>query len=48
MCIDKPNWKVFIEYSSTMHDVYNNIDNYNPKKKKENSNCVWWYDCWYK
>ena len=47
MCLDKPNWKAFIEYSSTMDDVYNNIDNYNPKKK-ENSNCVWWYDCWYK
>ena len=30
----------FIEYSNTMDDVYNNIDHYNPKKKKKNFNCV--------
>ena len=24
----------FIEYSNTMDDVYNNIDDYNPKRKK--------------
>ena len=35
MCLDKPNWEAFIEYSSTMDDVYNNIDNYNPKKKRK-------------
>ena len=27
--------KVFIECSNTMDDVYNNIDNYNPKKKRK-------------
>ena len=26
--------KAFIEYSHYMDDVYNNINNYNPKKKK--------------
>ena len=25
----------FIEYSSTMDDVYNNIDDYNPKRKRK-------------
>ena len=29
----------FIEYANTMDDVYNNIDDYNPKGKK-NFNCV--------
>ena len=27
--------KTFIEYSNTMDDVYNNIDDYNPKRKKK-------------
>ena len=27
--------KVFIEYSNTIDDVYENIDNYNPKKKRK-------------
>ena len=36
--------KAFIDCSNTMNDVYANIDNYNPKRKK-NSNCFWWYDC---
>ena len=27
--------KAFIEFSNTMNDVYENIDNYNPKKKKK-------------
>ena len=26
---------VFIEYSNTMDDVYNNIDDYNPKRKRK-------------
>ena len=26
----------FIEHSNTMNDVYNNIDNYNPRKKIKN------------
>ena len=25
----------FIEYSDTMDDVYNNIDDYNPKRKRK-------------
>ena len=28
--------KVFIEYSVTVDDVYNNIDDYNPKRNKKN------------
>ena len=27
MYLDKPNPKAFIEYSNTMEDVYNNIEN---------------------
>ena len=27
--------KAFIECSNTMNDVYENIDNYNPKKKRK-------------
>ena len=27
--------KAFIEYSNNMDDVYNNIDDYNPKRKKK-------------
>ena len=30
----------FIEYSNTMDDVHNNIDDYNPKRKRKNLNCV--------
>ena len=30
--LDDPS--VFIEYSNTKDDVYNNIDDYNPKRKK--------------
>ena len=26
----------FIEYSNTMHDVFSNIDDYNPKRKRKN------------
>ena len=29
----------FIEYSNTMDDVYNNIDDYNPKKKRNLADC---------
>ena len=36
--------KAFISYSNDMHNVYKNIDDYNPYK---NINCFWWYDCWY-
>ena len=27
--------KAFIEYSSTMNDIYKNIEQYNPKKKRK-------------
>ena len=27
--------KAFIDYSNTMDDVYANIDNYNPKRKRK-------------
>ena len=37
------NSKAFIEYSNTMNDVYENIDNYNPNRKKI-FNCFWCYD----
>ena len=30
--LDDPS--AFIEYSNTMDDVYNNIDDYNPKRKR--------------
>ena len=29
------NLKAFIEYSNTMDDVYNNIDDYNPSRKRQ-------------
>ena len=35
--LDDPS--AFIEYSNAMDDVYNNIDDYNPKKEK-NFHCV--------
>ena len=31
--LDHPN--AFIEYSNTMDDVYNNIDDYNSKRKRK-------------
>ena len=31
--LNDPN--AFIEYSNTMYDVYNNIDDYNPKRKRK-------------
>ena len=30
------NLSAFIEYSNAMDDVYNNNDDYNPKRKKKN------------
>ena len=39
--------KAFIEYSNDMHNVYKNINNYNPDKKKQNINSFWWCGCWY-
>ena len=31
MYLDEPNPKAFIKYSNTMDDIYNNINDYNPK-----------------
>ena len=47
MCLDKPNPKAFIEYSNTMEDVYNNVNNYNPKRKWKMFIDFWWHDSWY-
>ena len=35
----------FIEYSNTMDDVYEDIDDYNPNRQKKNLDRVWWHDC---
>ena len=40
--LNDPN--AFTECSNTMDDVYENIDDYNPSRKK-NSNWFWWHDC---
>ena len=29
------NFKTFIEYSNDMNDIYNNIEEYNPNKKRK-------------
>ena len=28
-------------------DVYKNLEDHNPKKKKKSVHSVWWYDSWY-
>ena len=35
MCLDEPYPKAFIEYSNTKNDVYNNINDYNPPKRRK-------------
>ena len=35
MCLDEPNQKFFKEHSKTMSDVYNNINDYNPKRERK-------------
>ena len=40
------NPKVFIDYSQTVDDIYQNLEDYNPKKEKI-VNSVWWYDSRY-
>ena len=36
---------VFIVCLNTIDDVYEDINNYNPKKdKKKSLNCLWWHD----
>ena len=47
MSFDEPNLKAFIEHSNTKDDVYNNFNDYNPKRKP-NFDCFWLHDCWYK
>ena len=39
--------KAFIEYSSVINNFYENIDDYNPIKKKHNIDCIWWFDFWH-
>ena len=34
------NPKTFMEYSNDMQDVYNNIEDYNPDKKKKSTNSI--------
>ena len=40
------NPKAFIDYSQTIDNVYENLEDYNPEKKKS-LNSVWWYDSRY-
>ena len=35
MCLDNPDPKALTEYSNIMDDVYNNIDDYNLKRKRK-------------
>ena len=42
--LNDPN--AFIEFSNTMDDVYENINDYNTFRKKS-LNCFWWHDCRY-
>ena len=35
MYLNQPNPKAFIEYENTMDDVYNNINNYYPKRSRK-------------
>ena len=39
--------KAFIEYSNDMGDIYKNIEEKNPNKKRKSTISIWWYDCWY-
>ena len=36
--------KVYIGYSPGIDDVYENLQEYNPTKKKKNFDSVWWYE----
>ena len=40
------NPSAFTVYSDTMDDVYEDVDNYKPKRNKS-LNCFWWHDCRY-
>ena len=37
--VNNPN--AFIACSNTMDDVYEDVDNYNPKRDKKSLNCLW-------
>ena len=37
--------KVSIEYSNDMDGIYENIEEYNPNRKTQSIDCIWWYDC---
>ena len=39
--------KAFIEYSDDLDNICKNIGKYNPNKKTQNTDCIWWYDYWY-
>ena len=43
------HWNIYlnIKYSNDMHDIYKNIEEYNPNKKRLNIDSIWWYGCWY-
>ena len=41
------NLKAFVDYSQILDDVYENMEDYNPKKEKEKVNSLWWYDSKY-
>ena len=41
------NSNAFIVCSNAMGDVYEDIDNYNPKRDKKSLNCAWWLVCRY-
>ena len=43
--VNNPN--AFIVCSNTMDDVYEDIDNYNPKRDKKSLNCFRRHDCRY-
>ena len=39
--------KAFIELSNNMHDIYKNIEEYNPSRNGVDDDSLWWCDCWY-
>ena len=38
------NSKVSFEYSKDMDGIYENIEEYNPNRKTQSIDCIWWYD----
>ena len=39
---NKKNPKVFIDYSQTIDDVYENLEDYNPTKRRRALSCFIW------